>query len=246
MRAIVLKNHYEHIVRARLHRRQAGPRDRSVRRRRPEPDGWRHEPAAIRCMAATTGGRGKLVWMSTFDAENQSALLEREPAVRQRVEKRPAPAGDEGSHRPSIASHGLVLATGHVLAGRRADAGARSQTTGYPAHRRHARDERSDPHDRAADAGGREDGRASSSLWAATSATLTARRGWIALPMPSRRSGRSSASSRRTSDRRAIRCRRKDSAAFIGAMKAHGLTDQRDRSDGAPQPGAAAGSFTRQ
>src|SRR5207253_10057751 len=66
-------------------------------------------------MAATTGARGKLVWMSTFDAENQ---------VRFSKENRPfVSVSKNGELLPvtkeviaSIAKHGLVLATGHVSA----------------------------------------------------------------------------------------------------------------------------------
>src|SRR5215510_7975209 len=70
-------------------------------------------PAAVEYMAATTGARGKLVWMSTFDAENQ---------VRFSKENRPfVSVSKNGELLPAtkaviaaIAKHGLVLATGHV------------------------------------------------------------------------------------------------------------------------------------
>jgi len=69
-------------------------------------------PAAVEYMAATTGARGKLVWMSTFDAENQ---------VRFSKENRPfVSVSKNGELLPAtkaviaaIAKHGLVLATGH-------------------------------------------------------------------------------------------------------------------------------------
>jgi hypothetical protein len=72
-------------------------------------------PAAVEYMAATTGGRGRLVWMSTFDAENQ---------VRFSKENRPfVSVSKNGELLPatkdvvaSIAKHNLVLATGHVSA----------------------------------------------------------------------------------------------------------------------------------
>jgi len=70
-------------------------------------------PAAIEYMAATTGGRGKLVWMSTFDAENQ---------VRFSKENRPFVSVSKNGQLlqatkdviAAIAKHNLVLATGHV------------------------------------------------------------------------------------------------------------------------------------
>lgn len=69
-------------------------------------------PAAVEYMAATTGARGRLVWMSTFDAENQ---------VRFSKENRPfVSVSKNGELLPatkqviaSIAKHNLVLATGH-------------------------------------------------------------------------------------------------------------------------------------
>jgi hypothetical protein len=72
-------------------------------------------PAAVEYMAATTGARGRLVWMSTFDAENQ---------VRFSKENRPFVSVSKDGQLlqatkdviASIAKHGLVLATGHVSA----------------------------------------------------------------------------------------------------------------------------------
>src|SRR5205814_3252322 len=66
-------------------------------------------------MAATTGGRGRLVWMSTFDAENQ---------VRFSKENRPFVSVSKNGQLlqatkdviASIAKHNLALATGHVSA----------------------------------------------------------------------------------------------------------------------------------
>jgi ABC-type molybdate transport system substrate-binding protein len=113
MRAIVLKNHYEYtsglayIVGKQVPGIEVfGGVDLNL-----TVGGM--NPAAIEYMAATTGGRGKLVWMSTFDAENQ---------VRFSKENRPfVSVSKNGQLLPvtkeviaSIAKHGLVLATGHV------------------------------------------------------------------------------------------------------------------------------------
>lgn len=115
MRAIVLKNHYEYtsglayIVGKQVPGIEVfGGVDLNL-----TVGGM--NPAAVEYMAATTGARGKLVWMSTFDAENQ---------VRVSKENRPfVSVSKDGQLLPatkaviaSIARHGLVLATGHVSA----------------------------------------------------------------------------------------------------------------------------------
>ena len=99
MRAIVLKNHYEYtsglayIVGKQVPGIEVfGGVDLNL-----TVGGM--NPAAIEYMAATTGGRGKLVWMSTFDAENQVRFSkENRPFVSVSRNGR-APACDEGSHR---------------------------------------------------------------------------------------------------------------------------------------------------
>ena len=113
MRAIVLKNHYEYTSGlAYMVGKQVpgievfGGLDLNL-----TVGGM--NPAAVEYMAATTGARGKLVWMSTFDAENQ---------VRFSKENRSfVSVSKDGQLLPvtkaviaSIAKHGLVLATGHV------------------------------------------------------------------------------------------------------------------------------------
>jgi ABC-type molybdate transport system substrate-binding protein len=113
MRAIVLKNHYEYTSGlAYLVGKQVpgievfGGVDLNL-----TVGGM--NPAAVEYMAATTGARGKLVWMSTFDAENQ---------VRFSKENRPSVSVSKNGQLlqatkdviASIAKHGLVLATGHV------------------------------------------------------------------------------------------------------------------------------------
>jgi ABC-type molybdate transport system substrate-binding protein len=112
MRAVVLKNHYEYTSGlAYIAGKQVpgvevfGGVDLNV-----TVGGM--NPAAVEYMAATTGARGKLVWMSTFDAENQ---------VRFSKENRPfVGVSKNGELLPAtkaviaaIAKHGLVLATGH-------------------------------------------------------------------------------------------------------------------------------------
>lgn len=115
MRAIVLKNHYES---------SAGPVF-MVRRAVPGIDVFGGidlnltvggmNPHAVEHMTKVTGGFGRLVWMSTFDAEN---------AVRTAGESRPfVSVSRNGELLPEtravigvIAKHNLVLATGHVSA----------------------------------------------------------------------------------------------------------------------------------
>jgi len=113
MRAIVLKNHYEYtsglayIVGKQVPGIEVfGGVDLNL-----TVGGM--NPAAVEYMAATTGARGKLVWMSTFDAENQ---------VRYSKENRPFVATSRNGELLAevkqvigvIAKHNLVLATGHV------------------------------------------------------------------------------------------------------------------------------------
>jgi len=115
MRAIVLKNHYEYtsglayIVGKQVPGIEVfGGVDLNL-----TVGGI--NPAAVEYMAATTGARGRLVWMSTFDAENQ---------VRFSKENRPFVSVSKDGQLlqatkdviASIAKHGLVLATGHVSA----------------------------------------------------------------------------------------------------------------------------------
>ena len=115
MRAIVLKNHYEYTSGlAYLVGKQVpgievfGGVDLNL-----TVGGM--NPAAVEYMAATTGARGKLVWMSTFDAENQ---------VRYSKQNRPfVSVARNGALLPetkaviaAIARHDLVLATGHTSA----------------------------------------------------------------------------------------------------------------------------------
>jgi uncharacterized protein DUF6282 len=113
MRAIVLKNHYDptaalaYIVRKEVPGLEVfGGIDLNL-----TMGGM--NPAAVDHMARVSGGWGRLVWMSTFDAENQ---------VRYSKENRPfVSVARQGALLPEakavisvIAKYGLVLATGHV------------------------------------------------------------------------------------------------------------------------------------
>ncbi len=121
MRAIVLKNHYDptaglaYMVRKQVPGVEVfGGIDLNL------PVGGMN-PAAVEHMTQVSGSYGRLVWMSTFDAENQ---------VRYSKQIRPfVSVSKDGELLPAtkavievIAKHGLVLATGHVSSGRRADA----------------------------------------------------------------------------------------------------------------------------
>src|SRR5881409_2514719 len=113
MRAIVLKNHYDptaglaYIVRKEVPGLEVfGGIDLNL-----TIGGM--NPAAVEHMTQVSGGWGRIVWMSTFDAENQ---------VRYSKENRPSvKVTRNGELLPEvkqvisvIAKHNLVLATGHV------------------------------------------------------------------------------------------------------------------------------------
>src|SRR3954463_11568722 len=115
MRAIVLKNHYDPTAGlAYLARKEApglevfGGIDLNL-----TVGGM--NAAAVEHMTQVAGGWGRLVWMSTFDAENH---------VRYAKENRPfVSVSRAGELLPEakaviavIAKHGLVMATGHVSA----------------------------------------------------------------------------------------------------------------------------------
>lgn len=115
MRGIVLKNHYDPTAGlAFLARKEApglevfGGIDLNL-----AVGGM--NPAAVEHLTQVAGGWGRVVWMSTFDAENQ---------VRYSKENRPfVSVARNGALLPevkavisAIARHGLVLATGHTSA----------------------------------------------------------------------------------------------------------------------------------
>ena len=115
MRAIVLKNHYDptaglaYMVRKQVAGVEVfGGVDLNL------PVGGMN-PAAVEHMTRVSGGYGRMVWMSTFDAENQ---------VRVSKENRPFVSVSRNGELlqatkdviAAIAKHQLALATGHVSA----------------------------------------------------------------------------------------------------------------------------------
>ena len=115
MRAIVLKNHYEstaslvYLVRKEVPGIEVfGGIDLNL-----TVGGM--NPAAVEYMTEVTGGWGRIVWMSTFDAENQVRYSkENRPFVS--VSRNGALLSEVKAVISVIAKHGLTLATGHVSA----------------------------------------------------------------------------------------------------------------------------------
>jgi len=115
MRGIVLKNHYDPTAGLAFLARKIAPGlevfggiDLNL------PVGGMN-PAAVEHMTQVAGGWGRIVWMSTFDAENQ---------VRSSKENRPFVSVSRGGELlpatkaviAAIAKHQLAMATGHVSA----------------------------------------------------------------------------------------------------------------------------------
>jgi hypothetical protein len=115
MRAIVLKNHYESSAGPVFMVRKAVPGIEVFGGIDLNLTVGGMNPHAVEHMTKVTGGFGRIVWMSTFDAEN---------AVRTAKEDRPfVSVSRNGELLPEtkaviamIAKHNLVLATGHVSA----------------------------------------------------------------------------------------------------------------------------------
>ena len=115
MRAIVLKNHYDptaglaYMVRKQVTGIEVfGGVDLNL------PVGGMNA-AAVEHMTQVSGGYGRVVWMSTFDAENQVRFSkENRPFVSVSTNGELLPATKEVI--AVIAKHRLVLATGHVAA----------------------------------------------------------------------------------------------------------------------------------
>src|SRR5262245_38340061 len=115
MRGIVLKNHYESTAGlAFLARKETagievfGGIDLNL-----TVGGM--NPAAVEHMTQVTGGWGRVVWMSTFDAENQVRYSkENRPSVR--VARDGELLRAPKAVMSVIAKHGLLLATGQVSA----------------------------------------------------------------------------------------------------------------------------------
>ena len=113
MRGIVLKNHYDptaglvYMVRKQVPGLEVfGGIDLNL------PVGGMNV-AAVEHMTQVTGGWGRIVWMSTFDAENQVRFSkENRPFVR--VSNNGELLPETKAVIAAIAKHNLVLATGHV------------------------------------------------------------------------------------------------------------------------------------
>jgi hypothetical protein len=112
MRAIVLKNHYESTAGTAYLVRQVVPDIEVFGGIALNLTVGGINPAAVEHMSRVSGNWGRVVWMPTFDAENQ---------VRTSKENRPyVSVSRNGELLPEvksvialIAKHGLVLATGH-------------------------------------------------------------------------------------------------------------------------------------
>jgi hypothetical protein len=115
MRGLVLKNHYEptaslaYIVRREVPGIEVfGGVDLNL-----SVGGM--NPSAVEHMAATTGGYGRFVWMSTFDSEAQVRFSKQDrPFVR--ISQNGALLPETKRVIAVIAKHNLVLATGHPTA----------------------------------------------------------------------------------------------------------------------------------
>jgi hypothetical protein len=113
MRAIVLKSHYEPTATMAFIVRKAVPGIEVFGGIDLNLTVGGMNAAAVEHMTQVTGGWGRLVWMSTFDAENQVRYSkETRPFVR--VSKDGALLPEVKDVIAVIAKHRLVLATGHV------------------------------------------------------------------------------------------------------------------------------------
>jgi len=113
MRGIVLKNHYEPTATLAFFARKEAPGLEVFGGIDLNLTVGGMNPTAVEHMTQMTGGWGRVVWMSTFDAENQ---------VRYSKENRPFVSVSRGGQLlpetkaviAVIAKHRLTLATGHV------------------------------------------------------------------------------------------------------------------------------------
>ena len=113
MRAIVLKNHYEPTAGLAFLARQAAPGLEVFGGIDLNLTVGGMNVAAIEYMTRVTGRFGRVVWMSTFDAENQVRFSkENRPFVRVSRDGELLP--ETRAVIAAIARHDLVLATGHV------------------------------------------------------------------------------------------------------------------------------------
>jgi hypothetical protein len=112
MRAIVLKNHYESTAGIAYLVRRVVPGIEVFGGIDLNLTVGGINPTAVEHMTRVTGGWGRVVWMPTFDAENQVRYSkETRPFVRVSRSGELIPAVKEVI--ALIAKHGLVLATGH-------------------------------------------------------------------------------------------------------------------------------------
>jgi hypothetical protein len=153
MRAIVLKNHYDSTAPLAWIVSRVAPGIQvlgGVALNRPVGG---INPAAVEHMVRVSGGLGRVVWMPTFDSENN---------VRTAKENRPfVPVMRDGALRPEvkevidlIAAHGLVLATGHSTPDEALALLRESRNPERPAYGRHPRDVHAGADERRADAAG--------------------------------------------------------------------------------------------
>ena len=113
MRAIVLKNHYESTAGIAFLVRKVVPDMQVFGGIDLNLTVGGMNPAAVEHMTKVSGGWGRIVWMSTFDAENQVRYSKEDrPFVR--VAQNGALLAEVKSVIAVIAKHGLVLATGHT------------------------------------------------------------------------------------------------------------------------------------
>jgi Family of unknown function (DUF6282) len=113
MRAIVLKSHYEPTATMAFIVRKAVPGVDVFGGIDLNLSVGGMNAVAVEHMTQVTGGYGRLVWMSTFDAENQ-VRYSKENRKFVRVSKDGQLLQDVKDVIAVIAKHNLVLATGHV------------------------------------------------------------------------------------------------------------------------------------
>jgi uncharacterized protein DUF6282 len=113
MRGIVLKNHYDPTAGLAFLARKAAPELEVFGGIDLNLTVGGMNAAAVEHMTQITGGWGRVVWMSTFDAENQVRYSkENRPFVS--VSRNGQPLPETTAVIGVIAKHDLVMATGHV------------------------------------------------------------------------------------------------------------------------------------
>ena len=180
---------------------------------------------AVEHMARVNGGWGRMVWMSTFDAENQ-VRTGKSNAPFVRVSQNGALLPETKAVIAAIRKHNLVLASGHVSAQEALlmfEEGQRLGVRGMVAtHGMSAADARSRPNRRSRPRGSAR----SSSSSAARLRTPTLSRGSIVSPRTSARSASITRFSRPISDRPATRCRPTATRRSWKRCAGKGFTDQ--------------------